>query len=89
MTATMMSDSRERLDSGSASRGNSKKRQRGGAGSKRRRDDRVADENEGRKSYYERKYKKSKKRVKQLVDEQVTEKNKNSELISNHTNLMA
>ncbi len=67
MTATMMSDSRERLDSGSASRGNSKKRQR--IGSKRRRDGIVADENEGRKSYYERKYKKSKKRVKQLVDE--------------------
>ncbi len=42
-----------------------------------------------RMSYYERKYRKSKRRVKKLISDNVTEKTKNIELNSNHCNLVA
>ena len=40
-------------------------------------------------SYYERKYRKSKRRVKKLISDNATEKTKNDELHSNHCNLVA
>ena len=40
-------------------------------------------------SYYEKKYRKSKKRVKKLITDNETEKSKNLELHSNHCNLVA
>ena len=42
-----------------------------------------------RMSYYEKKYRKSKRRVKKLISDNVTEKTKNLEMHSNHCTLVA
>jgi len=72
-------DSRDRFDSGSASR------------NRRGRKEVVSSDMmmQDRMSYYERKYRKSKRRVKKLISDNATEKTKNDELHSNHCNLVA
>lgn len=76
-----ISESRERFDSGSGSRNNN----RGG----RWNENGVVSDMQDRMSYYEKKYRKSKKRVKKLISDNVTEKTKNQELNSNHCTLVA
>jgi hypothetical protein len=74
-------DSRDRFDSGSASRNRRGRKENGVVSSDMMMQDRM--------SYYERKYRKSKRRVKKLISDNVTEKTKNIELHSNHCNLVA
>ncbi len=83
------SESRERFDSGSASRNTNNQRLRDGDGRWNEKRDGVVSDMQDRMSYYERKYRKSKRRVKRLISDNVTEKNKNQELHSNHCNLVA
>ncbi len=69
-----ISESRERFDSGSASR-NTNNQGVGGRWNEKR--DGVVSDMQDRMSYYEKKYRKSKRRVKRLLSDNVTEKNKN------------
>jgi len=73
-------ESRERFDSGSANRENQRYRGRNELGA-------LSDIQE-RMSYYEKKYRKSKKRVKKLISDNATEKTWHLELQSNHCNLV-
>ena len=74
-------DSRDRFDSGSASRNRRGRKENGVVSS-----DMMLQE---RMSYYEKKYRKSKRRVKKLLSDNVTEKTKNLEMHSNHCTLVA
>jgi hypothetical protein len=77
-----LSDSRERCESGSAA---SRNRRGNGVVSSGNNDMGI----EERMSYYEKKYRKSKRRVKKLINDNETEKTKNIELSSNHCTLVA
>ena len=74
-------DSRDRFDSGSASRNRRGRKENCVVSS-----DMMLQE---RMSYYEKKYRKSKRRVKKLINDNETEKTKNMELSSNHCTLVA
>jgi hypothetical protein len=76
-----LSDSRERCESGSAASRNLR-----GNGVVSSNNDMGIEE---RMSYYEKKYRKSKRRVKKLINDNETEKTKNMELSSNHCTLVA
>jgi hypothetical protein len=86
---TIISDSRDRLEMTGSIVSKSANRKRSKSKTKRDRSQRLAvAAPEERMAFFERKYRKSKKRVKQLISDNMTEKTKNQEILSNHYNLI-